>query len=76
MCRGDYSKSTNLALGGIGCMKFTIRMKKNGVELFTKQFEAQYWPAIGRDLYDQDITLTAGDPMAEPVVPPDNLTLE
>ena len=64
--------------GGIygSCMKFTIRMKKNGVELFTKQFEAQYWPAIGRDLYDQDITLTAGDPMAEPVVPPDNLTLE
>ena len=64
--------------GGIygACMKFTIRMKKNGVELFTKQFEAQYWPAIGRDLYDQDITLTAGDPMAEPVVPPDNLTLE
>ena len=64
--------------GGIygSCMKFTIRMKKNGVELFTKQFEAQYWPAIGRDLYDQDITLTAGDAMAEPVVPPDNLTLE
>ena len=64
--------------GGIygSCMKFTIRMKKNGTELFTKQFEAQYWPAIGRDLFDQDIILTAGDAMATPVVPPDNLTLE
>ena len=42
-------------------MKFTMRMKKNTVLIWEKQFEAQYWPAIGRDLYDQDITLEPDD---------------
>ena len=55
-------------MGGINgglfgaCMKFTVEMRKKDkndvvTTLFNKQFEAQYWPAIGRDLYDQDIIL-------------------
>ena len=64
--------------GGIygSCMKFTCRAKKNGVDIFTKQFEAQYWPNIGQDLHDQDIVLSAGNPQADPPVPPDELTFE
>tara|TARA_B100001173_G_scaffold251944_1_gene222975 strand:+ start:832 stop:5694 length:4863 start_codon:yes stop_codon:yes gene_type:complete len=64
--------------GGIygSCMKFTCRAKKNGVDIFTKQFEAQYWPNIGQDLHDQDIVLSSGDPQSDPPVPPDELTFE
>jgi len=64
--------------GGIrgGCMKFTMQVSKNGTVLQTKQFEAQYWPRIGQDLFSGDISLSPGDDTADPVVPPDTLTLE
>ena len=71
-----------VSMGGItgglfgNCIKFTIRVLKNNVELFVKQFEAQYWPLIGQDLWDGDITLSPGDALADPVVPPDELTFE
>jgi len=63
-----------VSMGGISggiygsCMKFTLRMKKNTVLIWEKQFEAQYWPAIGRDLYNQDITLEPGDELNFEVV--------
>ncbi len=63
-----------ISMGGItgglfgDCIKFTIKMKKNGVDLFTKQFEAKYWPLIGQDLYDQDIDLATGDTLTFQVV--------
>jgi len=71
-----------VSMGGItgglfgNCIKFTIKVKKNNVELFTKQFEAQYFPLIGQDLWDQDITLSSGDATATPPVEPDTLTFE
>ena len=71
-----------VSMGGItgglfgNCIKFTIRVLKNNVELFTKQFEAQYFPLIGQDLWDGDITLSPGDATATPVVEPDELTFE
>ena len=71
-----------VSMGGItgglfgNCIKFTIRVLKNNVELFTKQFEAQYWPRIGADIWDNDITLSAGDKTANPPVEPDTLTFE
>tara|TARA_B100001113_G_scaffold110580_1_gene89716 strand:+ start:520 stop:4497 length:3978 start_codon:yes stop_codon:yes gene_type:complete len=56
-----------ISMGGIvgglfgDCMKFTMKMKKNGVDIFTKQYEAKFWPKLGADLYDQDITLATDD---------------
>ena len=56
-----------ISMGGIvgglfgDCLKFTMKMKKNGVDIFTKQFEAKFWPRLGADLYDQDITLATDD---------------
>ena len=54
--------------GGImgSCMKFTLRVSKNGVALQTKQWEAQYWPKIGGDLFSGNIS----------IVPTDTLTFE
>ena len=71
-----------VSMGGItggvrgNCMKFTMQVEKNGTILETKQFEAQYWPRIGQDLFSGDISLSPGDPTADPPVPPDVLTLE
>ena len=71
-----------VSMGGItgglfgNCIKFTIRVLKNNVEVFEKQFEAQYWPLIGQDLWDGDIVLSAGDATATPPVEPDKLTFE
>ena len=71
-----------VSMGGItgglfgNCIKFTIRVLKNNVELFEKQFEAQYWPLIGQDIWDGDITLSPGDATATPPVEPDTLTFE
>ena len=68
-----------VSMGGINgglfgaCMKFTVEMRKKDKDdvvttLFNKQFEAQYWPAIGRDLYDQDIILEPTDELTFEVV--------
>ena len=63
-----------ISMGGIAggimgsCMKFTIRVKKNGNEVFTEQFEAQYWPPIGGDLWDGDIILAPDDEFTFEVV--------
>ena len=71
-----------VSMGGItgglfgNCIKFTIRVLKNNVEVFTKQFEAQYWPTIAADLWDGDITLSPGNALADPPVEPDKLTFE
>ena len=60
-----------VSMGGISggiygeCMKFTLKGKKTTggttVDIFTKQFEAKYWPKIGQDLHDGDISLTGSD---------------
>ena len=71
-----------VSMGGISggirgnCMKFTLQVEKNGDILETKQFEAQYWPRIGQDLFSGAISLSPGDPNADPPVPPDTLTIE
>ena len=63
-----------ISMGGItgglqgDCTKFTIKMQKNGVDLFTKQFEAKYWPNIGADLWDGDISLSPNDTLTFEVV--------
>ena len=76
-----------ISMGGItggifgSCMTFTLRMKKKDSTgtihtLFTEQYEADHWPRIGGDLWDQDIVLSGGDATADPVVPPDELIFE
>ena len=63
-----------VSMGGIAgglfgdCMKFTLKAKKNGVDLFTNQFEAKYWPSIGQDLDANDVTITSGDTLTFEVV--------
>tara|TARA_B100000029_G_scaffold431412_1_gene442990 strand:- start:140 stop:2440 length:2301 start_codon:yes stop_codon:yes gene_type:complete len=56
--------------GGImgACIKFTIAVKKNGVTLETKQWEATYWPKIGGDLFSGNISLTPTDTLTFEVV--------
>ena len=56
--------------GGImgACIKFTIAVKKNGVTLETKQWEANYWPKIGGDLFSGNISLTPTDTLTFEVV--------
>ena len=76
-----------ISMGGItggifgSCMTFTLQMKKKDstgtiTTLFTKQYEADHWPRIGGDLYDQDIVISGGNATADPVVPPDELIFE
>ena len=56
--------------GGImgACIKFTIAVKKNGITLETKQWEATYWPKIGGDLFSGNISLTPSDTLTFEVV--------
>lgn len=56
-------KSYGGITGGVrgDCIKFTIAFKKNGITIFQEQYEARYWPAIGKDLYASEITLTSSD---------------
>lgn len=59
-----------VSMGGItggtlaSCMKFRFRFKKNGSTIYDATWTAERWPAIGRDLYDQDISLSVGDTFA------------
>ena len=61
-------------MGGIAgglfgdCIQFTLKAKKNGVDLWENQFEAKYWPELGQDLDANDITLTSGDTLTFEVV--------
>lgn len=63
-----------VSMGGIAgglfgdCIKFTLKAKKNGVDLWENQFEAKYWPELGQDLDANDITLTSGDTLTFEVV--------
>ena len=43
------------------CMRFKMRMQKNGSTIFNDRYDAGSWPSIGQDLYDSDINLSAGD---------------
>lgn len=56
-------KSYGGITGGVtgSTIRFTFEIKKNGVQIFQDQFEAKYWPRIGKDLFDAEITLSAGD---------------
>ena len=46
------------------CIRFKIRMQKNGSQIFNDRFDAGSWPSIGQDLYDGDINLNAGDKLS------------
>ena len=76
-----------ISMGGItggifgSCMTFTLRMKQKNstgtiTTLFEKQYEADHWPRIGGDLWDQDIVLLGGNATKDPIVPPDELIFE
>ena len=43
------------------CIRFKMRMKKNGSEIFSTRYDAGSWPSIGQDLYDGTISLDPGD---------------
>ena len=46
------------------CMRFKMRMKKNGSQIFNERYDAGDWPTIGQDLYDGDINLSPGDKLS------------
>ena len=46
------------------CMRFKMRMQKNGSTIFNDRYDAGDWPTIGQDLYDGDINLNAGDKLS------------
>jgi len=46
------------------CMRFKMRMKKNGSTIFNDRYDAGAWPTIGQDLYDGDINLSPGDKLS------------
>lgn len=43
------------------CIRFKMRMKKNGSQIFNDRYDAGSWPSIGQDLYDGTISLAPGD---------------
>lgn len=43
------------------CIRFKMRMKKNGSQIFNDRYDAGSWPSIGKDLYDSTISLAPGD---------------
>jgi len=43
------------------CIRFKMRMKKNGSQIFNDRYDAGSWPSIGQDLYDGVISLAPGD---------------
>ena len=43
------------------CIRFKMRMQKNGSTLFSQRYDAGAWPSIGHDLYDGVISLSPGD---------------
>ena len=43
------------------CIRFKMRMKKNGSQIFNDRYDAGSWPSIGQDLYDGTISLSPGD---------------
>ena len=43
------------------CIRFKMRMKKNGSQIFSQRYDAGSWPSIGQDLYDGVISLSPGD---------------
>ena len=43
------------------CIRFKMRMKKNGSQIFSQRYDAGDWPTIGQDLYDGTISLSPGD---------------
>ena len=46
------------------CIRFKMRMKKNGAQIFNDRYDAGSWPSIGQDLYDSTISLAPGDKLS------------
>ena len=46
------------------CIRFKMRMQKNGSTIFSSRYDAGSWPSIGQDLYDNVISLSAGDKLS------------
>lgn len=56
-------KSFGGVTGGLNssCIRFTMKMWKNGSSIFSRTMEAGDWPVIGADLYDGTISVDPGD---------------
>ncbi len=56
-----------VSMGGItggtlaSCMKFKFKFLKNGSTVYQGTWTAERWPAIGKDIHNQDISLNVGD---------------
>ncbi len=63
-------KSMGGITGGLeaDCIKFTLRVAKNGQDIFNKQFHVRYWPKIGDDLHDVSISCSPDDTLTLEVV--------
>ena len=56
-------KSFGGITGGLNsaCIRFSMKMWKNGSEIFDRTMIAEDWPEIGVDIHNGDITLDPGD---------------